>query len=252
MKHIISFTIVIFIFCLNGFAQTGKNPCQKIIINTFGRVDPGQPIMASASFEKENQPSTSKFNWTVIKGDELVKINNVGNIEVDTKDYKADSQIIILASASDEKCRNTAMAKISVVPACWLPPKIDQYGNISWSDQKARLEYFAIRISKEDNKISEGIIYLYFDEKSPANLTTNRLRNIYNHLFITRKFDKNLFTFVISKDYGDDLTEFMIYPQEFISDLDKICMDCLVIKAENIEKLESLFQSKTIAKTRKK
>ncbi|MGI8849540.1 MAG: hypothetical protein ACR2HT_05170, partial [Pyrinomonadaceae bacterium] len=106
MKQIIFTAILILAFCFAFFAQTSENLCPKINIKAFETVQPDESFKVFASFEKENQPSTSKFNWVIIEESEVFnkvsKINDKGIIDVDSKNLKDGGMIIVLAEALDK------------------------------------------------------------------------------------------------------------------------------------------------------
>lgn len=121
MKQMISIAILSLAFCFAAFAQAKENFCQKIIINAPESIEMEETLKVSASFEKETQPLTSRFNWTIILGNDVSKINDRGIVEIDFKQSKDSDSIIVLAESPNGECKNTAMAKVFVVPRCgWL------------------------------------------------------------------------------------------------------------------------------------
>jgi hypothetical protein len=70
-------------------------------------------------------------------------------------------------------------------PICRLPQKFDSYGALRHSDEKARLDNFAIQLMKSDEMV--GYILVYAGRKATeAQLRANRARD---YLINVRKID---------------------------------------------------------------
>src|SRR5688572_3636524 len=98
MKQIIFNVILIFTFYLVAFSQGEQNLCPKINIKApeLVFIQRNDTFKASASFEKENQPSISKFNWIIIKENEVFRINERGIIEINIKDLVKGGTVTLL------------------------------------------------------------------------------------------------------------------------------------------------------------
>ena len=210
MKQIIFTAILVLAFCIVVFAQANENPCQKININAPETVQSEETFKVFASFEKESQPVTSKFNWTIIKGSEVIKANNVGMVEVDSKNIKDVDSIIILAESSDGKCKNTTTAKIFVAPACGLPYTIDEYAELPWNDEKARLENLVFQMQRL--KDMELFAFFEFNKKTLQVERKNYLAKVLNYLSATGGLEKSKITFLISESEGKR-TYFQPFPK---------------------------------------
>src|SRR5687768_7037180 len=117
MKQIIFTVILILVFCFAVFAQTDKNSCPKIKIKAPETVwEKDETFKVSASFENQDNQRTSKFNWIVIKDDEVIVKNSERIIEISTKIARRELRITILAQAIAEQCQNPAIAKVIVIP----------------------------------------------------------------------------------------------------------------------------------------
>jgi hypothetical protein len=246
MKQIIFTAILIIAFCFAAFSQTSENLCPKINIKAPETVQPDESFKVFASFEKENQPSTSKFNWIVVKDNEVIKKNDAGIIEIDSKGFKDFGTILILAEPTDQRCQNTAAAKVFVVVNIGSPYIIDEYSKLGWSDERARLDNVVIVM--QEFKDTEVFAFFDFDKRISQAERKNRLTKIANHLSIGG-LEKNRITFLISEADTERIW-YQLVPKKFSEQY--FCDNCLVIKAENFEKLENLFKPKPITKNRKK
>jgi len=246
MKQIIFTAILIFVFCFVCFSQTSENPCLKIKIKAPETVQPDEVFKVFASFEKESQPSTSKFNWTIVMENDVSKIYDQGIIEIDSKKLKDGETIIILAEALSGKCQNTAAAKIFVAPACILPSKIDEYAELPWSDEKARLENVAFQMKDlKDMKLS---VFINLDNKTSQSERRNYLIKVFKYLTAFSELEKNRVTFLISELDAKSVW-FQTFPKNFDS---AFCDDYFVIRGEDLEKIDNLFQPKPATKKRNK
>lgn len=237
--------ILIWIFCLADFAQADINSCQKIIINAPENVQPEGVFKVSASFEKETQPSISKFNWTIILGGNVSKISDRGIIEINSKELKDSDSIIILAESLDGKCQDASMAKVFVVPACILPLTIDQYSKPNWNDERARLDNVAYQM--EQFKDMALFVFFEFTSKMPAREKRSRLNKLLTYLTETRGLKKDKIVFLISES-DLETVKFQPLPKDY--DV-TVFNDYLSIGGEDFDKLNNLFQSTTIKRKNK-
>ena len=249
MKQIIFTAILILVFCFVAFAQTDKNSCPKIKIKSPETVDENdETFNVSASFENQDDSSISKFNWIVVKDDEVIAKNGERIIDVSPKNVRRTFLITILAQPIGEQCQNPAMAKVIVLANAGSPLILDNYEVLDWNDEKQRLS--AIAIDMKERKDSELLVYLDFDRRSSQTERKNYLTKVLNQLTIVRGLEKNRITFLISES-ATKRTRFQPVSEEILDTYAR-CDDCLIIKAEDFEKLENLFRPKTTAKNRKK
>lgn len=250
MKQIIFTAILILAFCLVAFAQASENPCPKINIKAPKTVQPDESFKVFASFEKENQPSTSKFNWVIIEESEVFnkvsKINDKGIIDVDSKNLKDGGMIIVLAEALDKKCQDVAIVKVFVIPNVGSPLIIDEYSELNWNDERVRIDNIVIEMQNR----KDAMVWAFFDFNKRISQVERKshLIKVLNHLS-TRGLEKNRIVFLIS-EADEERIKYQLVPKKF-SQL-YFCDDCLVIKAEDFDRLEKLFQPKPTTQKRKK
>jgi hypothetical protein len=245
MKRIISVAILIFASCFAAFAQINKNSCPKIQINAPETVQAGTTFKVSASFEDEPQPSISKFNWLIINENEVSRLNERGIIEVDSKNLREFVTIIILAESLNEKCQIPVMASVASVPNTGSPYIIDEYSELNWNEERARLDNAAFQMQKyKDMKL---LLYIYFDKKNSQVQRKNYLVKLLNHLSETKKLEKHRLVFLISET-DSKWVRLQPVPQGF---LNYYCDDCIAFNAIDFDKFEKLFQPKIIKSRRK-
>lgn len=239
MKKVPFTFILIFALCFVVSAQEIINSCQKIVITSPTNVSLGESFNAAAYFEKGHSPS-AKFDWMIIKGNKITKKNKTETIEISSEDLEDSNQIILLVSSTESTCENTAMAKVSIVPACGLPYTIDQYRKLPWEDEKARLKN--VLSMMENFEDLELFAFFEFDKKTPPNLRKNHLAKVLNYLSVSGNFDKNRITFSISESDSE-----RIYFQPLPDNFSPLDAD-FIIKGEYFNKLNNLFQPKPVNK----
>ncbi len=154
--------------------------------------------------------------------------------------------IIVLAEALDKKCQDMAIAKVFVIPNVGSPLIIDEYSELNWNDEKARLDNVAIQMQNfKDMKL---FAFFNFDNKISQAKRKNYLIKVLNHLSALRGLKKNRITFLISESDAKRVW-FQPFPKDFNS---AFCDNCFVIKGEDFERIDNLFQSKPVTKKRSK
>lgn len=246
MKRLIFLTILIFVLCSTLFSQTSENLCPKINIKAPETVYPDESFKVFASFEKGSQPLTSKFNWIVVKDNEIVKKNDLGIIGIDSTGLKEFGMIVILAESTDERCQNMAVAKVYVAGNVGSPYIIDEYSSPIWNEEKGRLDNVVSVL--QDSKDAEVFAFFEFDRRTSQTERKKRLTKITNHLS-ARGLEKSRITFLISESDAERIW-YQLIPKKFSEQY--FCDSCLVVKAEDFEKLESLFTPKPTNKKRNK
>jgi hypothetical protein len=197
MKHIIFTTAVLLVLTFSIYSRSDDDSCPQIRINSPEIVNENdESFKVSASFEDEKVVTNSKFNWTIIKDNQIVKKFNEGVVEIETSDTRKQNRIIILAENLDVKCQNPATAKVIVIPNVGSPLIFDQYSKLNWNDERAHLDAIAIEMQKYED--SELFVWIKFDKKTFSSNAKTKLLNILNHLSM-RGLKKNRITFMISE-----------------------------------------------------
>ena len=112
---------------------------------------------------------------------------------------------------------------------------MDRFGEIDSNTKKARLDLFISLISSE-NKTIEFVIQLQGETKQEI---SKNMEFIYTYLVNKKKIKPMRISFAVALN-GDEATEFWLIPNKDISI--PTCKDCLIIQAENEEKIKEYFQ----------
>ena len=245
MKQIIFTAILISAFCLAASAQANENPCPSISLSgPAGLTQPGETVLYVAEIGKEAEKYNIEYIWTVENGkiiegqgtNSLKFLPNEGGNEI-------SSTVRLEIRGFPKQCTNTASASLSIhilrPPAPTTDP-VDEYGKVSSGDEKARMDNFFTQLLNDPT--AEGII------KVPNDKDLMRHLAFLNNYTNFRNFDKTRISFLVANK-NEQLTQLWVIPAgaEMLK-----CEDCLIIKAEDFEKLEKLFQPKPTSKKRKK
>jgi hypothetical protein len=135
-------------------------PCPVVSVSCTDAVDEGQPITFTASVTGGLASVSATYNWSVSAGT-ISSGQGTSTITVDTTGLGGQT---VTASVDvggyPPACSRTASCSTQVRPV--VPPgptKFDEYGNIRFNDEKARLDNYAIQLQNQPG--SEGYIIAY-------------------------------------------------------------------------------------------
>jgi hypothetical protein len=121
-----------------------------------GLIKEGTPVTFTASVN--GGPGTQTYNWSVSAG-RITSGQGTNSISVDTTGLGGQS---VTATAElgglDPSCPKTTSCT-ATIEAPRVPRKFDEYGNIRFNDEKARLDNFAIQLQNEPGAQGEIIGY---------------------------------------------------------------------------------------------
>jgi hypothetical protein len=170
-------------------------------------VDAGQPVTFTASVTGEGAP-TPTYNWSVSAGT-ISSGQGTSTITVDTTGAGGQSiTATVTIGGLDPTCNGTASCTTSVKPP--IPPaqKFDEYGNIRFNDEKARLDNYAIQLQNAPG--SSGTIIVYGSCEGEAQQRGDRAKD---YLVNTRGIEAGRITVVDGGCRSDLLVQLWIVPQ---------------------------------------
>ena len=164
-----------------------KPPCPTISVSCPSDVDQGSPITYTASAGNANVT----YNWSVSAGT-ISSGQGTSSITVDTAGLGGQTVTATVdVSGLDPSCSKTASCSTSVRPAPAVPYKFDEYGNIKFNDEKARLDNYAIQLQNAPG--SQGYIIAYGTCAGEAQARADRAKD---YLVNTRGIDAGRLTTV--------------------------------------------------------
>ncbi len=124
-----------------------RNPlvCPTLGVTCPSDVDEGQPATFTANFSQGTPTVSETYNWTVSSGT-ITSGQGTSSITVDTTGVGGGSvTATVEIGGVDPSCNRTASCTVQVRQKVG-PRKFDEYGNIRFNDEKARLDNYAIQL----------------------------------------------------------------------------------------------------------
>lgn len=177
-------------------------PCPTVNVDCPSGITPaGQPVTFTANVSGGDPAVTATYNWSVSAG---TISSGQGTPSITVSDTAALGSQTITATVQvggyPPECQTTAScsAQIGVVAAC---RKFDEYGNIAFNDEKARLDNFAIQLQNEPG--AQGYIVAYGSCAGEAQRRADRAKD---YLVTTRGLDPGRITVVAADNCVAELT----------------------------------------------
>jgi hypothetical protein len=195
-----------------------KSPCPyPVNVSAPGSVNDGDIITFAADVSYGGS-SALNYTWTVSPpAARISRGENTPTIEVDTTGLgkqKVTAILVVDDGSGDRSCRQTAQASTDVLsptPPPVEPRKFDEFPNLAFDDQKARLDNLAIQMQNEPN--AQGYIIVYAGRNSRPGTADRLGARARDYLVQQRGLDPSRFT-VVNGGYRDsDYFELWIVPQ---------------------------------------
>jgi hypothetical protein len=147
-------------------------------------VEQGTPITFTAGGNLNATPAISGYNWTVSAGT-ITSGQGTPSITVSTDGLAGQSVTATVELAGvDPSCPRTASCTAQVPPPPVKARLFDEYGNIRFNDEKARLDNYAIQLQNEPT--SQGYIIAFGSCDAEGQTRGNRAKD---YLVNTRGID---------------------------------------------------------------
>jgi hypothetical protein len=169
-------------------------------------VEAAQPITFTASVAGEGAPSPT-YNWSVSAGT-ISSGQGTSTITVDTTGVAQSVTATVTIGGVDPSCNATASCTTGVKPAPKPPVKFDEYGNIRFNDEKARLDNYAIQL--QNDPTGTGTIIVYGSCEGEAQARGDRAKE---YLVNTRGIEAGRITVVDGGCRSDLTVQLWIVPQ---------------------------------------
>jgi hypothetical protein len=135
-------------------------PCPVVSVSCPSDVGPGEPITFTASVSGGEAGATWTYNWSVSAGT-ISSGQGTSTITVDTAGLGGQSVTATVSiGGADPSCTGTtASCTTNIRTPPPNPTKFDEYGNIRFNDEKARLDNYAIQL--QNDPAASGTIIVY-------------------------------------------------------------------------------------------
>lgn len=218
MKKLLFTISLIFSFVLMAIAQ--NSPCPTIRVTGPDKIIAiGESMTFTAKVEGIDLEKI-KYEWTITNG-EIANGQNTSTITVATNTDLAGETIIatVKINGLSQNCKNEAYGfgeVASPIPIGIFYRKMDEYGRLSWKDEKERLKNVAIETKNDP----DSMLILIFFLPSKENLKNFKFRLTRIGKFLTefQGIDKDRIRFLFKYDdyYG---TEIQILPMSNFGDI---------------------------------
>lgn len=134
--------------------------CPTVSVSCPSEVDTNQPITFTASVSGGESGATYTYNWSVSAGT-ITSGQGTSTITVDTTGAAAQSVTATVSiGGADPSCTGTtASCTTGIKPRAPESLKFDEYGNIRFNDEKARLDNYAIQLQNSPTAAATIIVY---------------------------------------------------------------------------------------------
>jgi hypothetical protein len=150
-------------------------PCPTISASSPSDVALGAPITFTASVSGGDSGVSATYNWSVSAGT-ITSGQGTSTITVDSANLGGQSvTATVSVGGFDPSCSATASSTTSVQPPKATSSKFDEYGNIKFNDEKARLDNYAIQLQNTPG--SQGTIIAYGSCEGEAQARADRAKD---------------------------------------------------------------------------
>jgi hypothetical protein len=151
-------------------------PCPNVAVSCPSDVDEGSAITFSASLTGGATNVTPTYNWSVSAGT-ISSGQGTSSITVDTAGLGGQTvTATVEIGGYPPACAKTASCSTQVkAPVRKEPIKFDEYGNIRFNDEKARLDNYAIQLQNDPG--AQAVIIAYGTCAGEAQARADRAKN---------------------------------------------------------------------------
>ncbi|MGH9971598.1 MAG: PKD domain-containing protein [Pyrinomonadaceae bacterium] len=151
-------------------------PCPSVSVSCPSDVDQGSPITFNASVSGGPSNLSPTYNWSVSAGT-ITSGQGTSSITVDTAGLGGQTVTATVdVGGVEPACGRTASCSTQVKsPVEITPTKFDEYGDIKFNDEKARLDNYAIQLQNQTG--SQGYIIAYGTCEGQGQARADRAKN---------------------------------------------------------------------------
>lgn len=181
--------------------------CPNVSIYCPDITQAGAPVTFTASVNGGTPGVTPVYNWKVSAGS-ITAGQGTATITVDTAGLAGQPiSATVEVAGYNLECRATCQ---SAVPAPPNPRQADEYGEIKYDDEKARLDNFAIEL--QNNPGAQGYVIAYGGRRAKHGEGQRRATRALNYLTKTRGLDSSRIVTVDGGFRESGSTELWIVP----------------------------------------
>jgi hypothetical protein len=178
-------------------------PCPTVSVSCPDTGTIGQPVTFTANVSGGDSNVTPTFNWTVSAGS-ISSGQGTSSITVDTTGVAGGSTITATVDVGGygRECSTSSSCTVSF-KAIPQARKIDEYGNIRFNDEKARLDNYAIEL--QNDPTAQGYLICYGGRKGRTGEAQRRCDRAKDYLVNTRGISGDRIV-TVDGGYKEELT----------------------------------------------
>ena len=184
-------------------------PCPTVSVSCPDTVTVGTPMTFTASVTGGDPNVTPTYNWTVSAGT-ISSGQGTSTITVDTTGTGGQSITATVTVGGYPPPCSVSSSCTTSIPLVKTPRKVDEYGNIRFNDEKARLDNFAIEL--QNDPTAQGYLICYGGRRGRAGEAQRRCDRAKDYLVTTRQIDASRIV-TVDGGYKEELSvELWIVP----------------------------------------
>ena len=165
--------------------------CPTVRVSCPGDLDQGAPATFTAEVGQGTPSVSPTYNWTVSAGT-ITSGQGTSSITVNTDNLAGQTvTATVELGGLDPSCGRTASCSTAIRGLPQKPRKFDEYGNLRFNDEKARLDNFAVQLQGEPG--SQGYYVIFGGCEGEAD---QRSARAVDYLVNTRGIDRGRITVV--------------------------------------------------------
>jgi hypothetical protein len=172
---------------LGAAAAQSPQRCEIVSIEVPAKVDAGTSIVFSAKLNTVVPTAKPEYKWQITAGT-IISGEGTSSISVDTSGLGGQSiEATVSVSGISTLCSTSTTQSVAVLPPEPCGISFDQYGDIRFEDEKARLDNFAIQLF--NYRDATGFILAYAGKQTYQGEAAERLLRAKNYLVKVREMD---------------------------------------------------------------
>jgi hypothetical protein len=175
--------------------------CPTVSVSCPDTGTPGTPVTFTANVSGGDSAVTPTFNWTVSSGT-ISSGQGTSSITVDTTGVTGTITATVDVGGYDRSCSASSSCTVSF-PAQPIARKVDEYGNIKFNDEKARLDNYAIEL--QNDPTAQGYLVCYGGRTGRTGEAQRRCDRAKNYLVNTRGITADRIV-TVDGGYREELT----------------------------------------------
>ncbi|HEX8147207.1 MAG TPA: hypothetical protein VF591_08515 [Pyrinomonadaceae bacterium] len=156
--------------------------CPTVTVSCPDTGTTGQPVTFTANVSGGDPNVTPTFNWTVSAGT-IESGQGTSSITVSTTGVTGPITATVDVGGYDRSCSTSNSCTVSFPPR-QEARKVDEYGNIKFNDEKARLDNYAIEL--QNDPTAQGYLVCYGGRTGRTGEAQRRCDRAKNYLVNTR------------------------------------------------------------------